>query len=79
MEAYSTLIKNRKEESDKYKDLMKPIEKFNLRYSELDMAYINTDSSRIARNDRWKENLQKDVYLEEALYVLADLKANRNP
>jgi carboxyl-terminal processing protease len=79
IETYRDLTKQRKEASDKYKDLMQPIEAFNLRNSEVDMAYINTDSSRIARNDRWKENLQKDVYLEEALFILADVKANRHP
>ena len=79
LDSYRESTRMRKEASDKYKDLMKPIEAFSLRNSEMDMAYINTDSSRIARNERWIENLQKDVYLEEALFVLADVKANRHP
>ncbi|MDX1683842.1 MAG: carboxy terminal-processing peptidase, partial [Saprospiraceae bacterium] len=79
LDTYRTYIKERKAEAEKYEDLYVPLESITLSNLEVDMDYINTDSSRIARNDRWKENLQKDFYLEEALMVLSDLQSEIKP
>lgn len=37
------------------------------------MDNINSDEGKKARNDDWIENLQKDVYLEEAIRVLREM------
>lgn len=79
LEGYRSYIKQRKEESDRFDDLHTPIESIHLSNMEIDMDYINTDSSRIARNDKWVENLQKDFYLEEALMIMFDLQAEPRP
>ena len=36
-------------------------------------SYINSDESRIARNEVWIEDIKKDFYLEETLHILRDL------
>jgi carboxyl-terminal processing protease len=79
LNAYQNYVSQRKSESEKYEDLMKPLESFSLHNPRVDLEYINMDSSRIARNDKWMENLQKDIYLEEALMILADLKGSTQP
>ena len=43
-----------------------------------DMEYIQSDSSRIARNDAFIEQLYKDIYLEEAMYIMNDLIGSNN-
>lgn len=79
LDSYRDYIKSRKEEADKYDDLYVPLESLTLSNLEVDMDYINTDSSRIARNERWKETLQKDFYLEEAIMILSDLQNEHKP
>lgn len=44
----------------------------------VDMEYIQSDSSKIARNDAFLEQLYKDIYLEEALYIMNDLIGSNN-
>ncbi len=41
---------------------------------EADMASINEDSTFIKLNDKWIKSLEKDIYLEEALEVLMEIK-----
>ena len=79
LDAYRSYVNQRKADSEKYEDLMQPLESFSLHNPRVDLEYINMDSSRIARNDKWMENLQKDIYLEEALMILADLKGGTQP
>lgn len=79
LDAYRETIKERKEEADKYDDLHVPLESLSLSNLQIDMDYINTDSSRIARNEKWLETLQKDFYLEEAVMILGDLQERQRP
>lgn len=50
--------------------------KTNLTFKSLpyEMALMQQDSTLKMKRDRWHENLSKDVYIEEALNVLNDLK-----
>ena len=50
--------------------------KTNLTFKSLpyEMALMEQDSTLKIKRDRWHENLSKDVYIEEALNVLNDLK-----
>lgn len=73
LEEYSTWMDKRKKEADAYEDLFEPIEALHLRNPTADLSYIQTDSSRIARNDKWKEQLQKDIYLVEAIHIVNDM------
>ena len=38
-----------------------------------DATFIQLDSSRIARNEEWLKSLQKDIYAEEALFIIRDI------
>lgn len=46
-----------------------------VRNPEVDMAYIQSDSSRIARNDNWVKNVPRDFQLNEAMHIMYDLIA----
>lgn len=72
----NTFRKNKianKAEADKYKDLMKPIEGLTVSNLDIDLAQINTDSSKIGRNEAFIKALEKDVYVEETLHIMQDL------
>jgi carboxyl-terminal processing protease len=79
IERYSQLVKERKDASDSFEEAFKPIEEMSLKNPAADLAYIAEDSSRIARNDKWIEQLSKDVYLEEAIFIMSDLLAVKKP
>lgn len=73
-ESYSKLFFERKNEAKKFDNIMdKPLVDMKLRNLKADMAYIKSDSSRIARNDSWIEGLSKDVYLFETLQIMRDM------
>ena len=74
IEDYSALIEGRKEESKKFEDLYDDdIDFLNVRNMAVDTAYINSDESRVARNEVWIDEIKKDFYLEETLFILRDM------
>ena len=40
-----------------------------------DLAYIQTDSSKIARNDDFLKSLNKDMYVYESMNILRDIRS----
>ena len=61
-------------ESEKYDDMFKTIEGLNVSNLEADMAHIESDESRIARNDEWIKTIKKDAYIDEVLNILSDMQ-----
>ena len=73
-EAYNKLLEEREEEADKFEGLFdRTIENLKMENLAIDTSLINSDESRIARNDDWKEGISKDFYLEETMYILKDM------
>ncbi|CEN42423.1 Peptidase, S41 family [Capnocytophaga canis] len=72
-EMYKKLMEKNEEESKRFKAISEY--KSNLKFSSLpsDEAKIGKNEDLKLRRDRWHENLQKDIYLEEAVNVLEDL------
>lgn len=62
-----------KAEADKYKDLMKEIEGLTVSNLKVDLNQINSDSTKIGRNDEFIKALKKDIYIEETLHIMQDL------
>ncbi len=63
-------------ESEMYEDMFTVIDGLSIKNLPVDLPEINSDSSKIARNDSWIEGLSKDVYLEETLSIMKDMIAN---
>ena len=75
LEKFDDFLVKREEESEKYKDLMDTeLNSFEISNLLADVDYIQSDSSRIARNEDWLAGLQKDIYVEEVLNILNDMK-----
>ncbi len=72
--AYTAEIERRKEETKRFDS----IDKYNnhLKFESLpyEIALMKEDSTLVDKRNRWHKNLGKDIYVEEAVHVLGDLK-----
>jgi len=76
LDAFTSVMKERELESEKYKGLMTDtLETLVIDNLEIDLDYINSDDSRIGRNEDWIDGLYKDIYVEETLLIMRDLIA----
>jgi carboxyl-terminal processing protease len=75
LDEYRALDMSRDEESKEFKKIFGPIEHLKPHNLAMDLPVIESDSSRIGRNQAFLENLGKDVYLEETLHIMKDLMA----
>jgi len=73
METFQANKTASKAEAAKYKNLMKEIEGLTVSNLGVDLEQINTDSTKIGRNDEFIKAIQKDVYIEETLHIMKDL------
>ena len=77
--AYSEFIDDRENEADKFDGLFeREVEALKISNLEVDTKYISSDESRTARNEDWLENVSKDFYLEETMYILGDMVSHKN-
>ena len=70
---YRTWSKRQHAEADKYDEMFKPINGFVVENLAADLATIQSDTSRIARNDDWVKDRKKDVQLYETLRIMNDM------
>jgi len=76
LEAYTKLMEEREAEAKRFDQLGKTVIPGVAAVNPgVDMGYIQADSSRIARNDNWINNVHKDFQLNEAMHILFDLIA----
>ncbi len=74
LETYSADRKGREDRAKLFEDIFKPIDALKIANLDVDLTTINMDEANQARNTEWLENLQEDIYLEEALRVMAEMK-----
>lgn len=72
-ESYASLIKQREEAAEKYKQIGKESFDLSINVLNADIPAMEADTSRKTRTDAWLSELQKDVYLFEAFNVLKDV------
>jgi carboxyl-terminal processing protease len=73
LDKYRQYSKRQNEEADKYDDMFKPIDAFVIENLSSDVSYIQSDTSRIARNDNWMKERKKDIQLYETLQIMNDM------
>ncbi len=74
---YRKEVEMLKGEAEKYKDMFQPIDALQVNNLEVDMEEINVDDAKKARNDDWLESIQKDVYIQEVLNIMKDMKTQQ--
>ncbi|MFN0214041.1 MAG: carboxy terminal-processing peptidase [Saprospiraceae bacterium] len=73
VEKYRQWNKKQDEEAEQFDNIFKPIEQFKLVNIAADLPQIQSDTSRIARNESWIKERQKDVQLYETLRIMLDM------
>jgi carboxyl-terminal processing protease len=75
-------FKKEMEQSDakikKFKVLLDYNNKLNFSSLPNEVSLFEKDSLLKQKRERWHEDLQKDVYIEETLNVIAEIKASKN-
>ena len=72
-DSFDALMDARKEEGEKFKNIFEPIAEMKVENLPVDIEYIQTDSSRIGRNENFITNISKDHYIDESIHILKDL------
>ena len=74
LKAFSEDSKKRKDLDEYFKKYIdKELPSVMVKNLETDLADIQMDSSRIARNDEWLKGIRKDYQIKEAIEVIKDL------
>ncbi len=74
LETYREFLNAKELESKEYEDIIdQNVECLTIENLNVDLDIIQSDESRKARNEDWLKNMQKDIYVEEALYIMKDM------
>lgn len=70
---YQEYLKNRKEESRKFKNIFSDTTLVNVTPLKADWQFIEKDSTKIKTAKEWHKKLKSDLYLQESIKVLENL------
>lgn len=73
-DAYTAEIERRKEETQRFDSIDKYDNHLKFESLPYEMALMKEDTTLLDKRNRWHKNLGKDIYVEEAVHVLGDLK-----
>ncbi len=73
LKAFREQLRKREEEAKRFEDMLVPIGDFVITNLTADRYAIQSDSSRMARNESWLGERQKDIQLYEALRIMQDM------
>jgi carboxyl-terminal processing protease len=74
LDMYRTRMDQLEKKSKKFDGIMKDsIPNFHVENLNVDYEKIMIDESVKAKNDAWVEEVKKDIYLEESLYIMKDM------
>ncbi|NUN99706.1 MAG: carboxy terminal-processing peptidase [Saprospiraceae bacterium] len=73
LEAYRAFEKELQASAEPYKNLMDAVVNTGIQNPNADVAVINADESKKARNEDWIKTVSKDIYLKETLQIMHDL------
>ncbi len=75
-EKYNAEIEKRKNETKKFEAIGEYDNKLSYRSLSLEIELMKQDTTLREKRKRWHKNLSKDIYVEEAINVLQDLRLN---
>ena len=77
LSGYQALDQKNKDEAKKFEGLYDLVVTEGVGNIEVDLEEIMSDESKDKRNREFKENVSKDVYIEEALNIIADMRGTK--
>lgn len=72
-EKYRMWNERQKQESERFENIFKPIDGFKVQNLAADLPQIQSDTSRVARNEDWIKGCSKDIQLYETLRIMQDM------
>lgn len=75
-EAYKAEVEKSQEQAEKFEEISEYTTNLTFRSLPYEQELFTTDSILAEKRERWHESLSGDVYVEEAIHVLEDLKIN---
>lgn len=75
-DAYAAEIEERKVETKRFDSIDKYNNHLSFESLPYELALMKQDTTLSEKRKRWHKNLSKDIYVEEAIHVLEDLKLN---
>lgn len=72
-EKYRQWNKKQDQEAEQFDNIFKPIESFKIENIAADLIQIQSDTSRVARNESWIKERQKDIQLYETMRIMMDM------
>jgi len=76
IKAYQSEMSARQKESERFEKIKSYDNHLDYRSLDADLSKMEQDTTLREKRKRWHESLAKDVYLEEAINILLDLKTN---
>ncbi|MEQ8703838.1 MAG: carboxy terminal-processing peptidase [Phaeodactylibacter sp.] len=73
LDAYREMREERQRQADEFDGVMDQVVLENIANLEEDLAAIEADESKKARNDEWLESVSKDIYIKETLSIMRDM------
>ncbi len=73
VEKFRTWNKRQDQDAEQFEHLFQPINGFAIENLAADMPLIQSDTSRIARNEDWLKDKKKDVQLYESFRIMQDM------
>jgi carboxyl-terminal processing protease len=74
LKTYQQEEEKRKEENKRFEEISKKLTALTIAPPHADIDEMKGDTTKIARSDKWLKDLNKDIYLEEAVKVIGDMK-----
>jgi carboxyl-terminal processing protease len=74
---FKASVESHKEKAKKFESLSKYKNNLNFASPKYEVPLIASDSTLSKKREIWHQNLSKDIYVEEALKVLSELKIKR--
>ncbi len=75
-DSYTAEIDKRMEETKRFKAINKYDNNLSFTSLPYEVALMEQDTTLLDKRKRWHKNLKKDIYVEEAVHVLQDLKTS---
>jgi carboxyl-terminal processing protease len=74
LETYRQEEEQRRTESKRFEEISKNPTALTIAAPRADIAEMKGDTAKVARSDKWVKDLNRDIYLEEAVKVIGDMK-----
>ncbi len=72
--AYKSTVEENEKQADRFEKLSKYKTNLSFTSTPQELKVFKTDTTLAEKRERWHKNLSKDVYIEEAIHTLQDLK-----